>query len=151
MGHDVYRHMGEIEVTKLHMADIVGVGNLNVVFVFLRIALTGFRICDVPGACPGLGAVSCLRRNTLGEDILLFKQHIQNAAHLVYFPFTAFESGYHGDQHIGVMLDLVQVEMVLVIVVGAFVGIKIALQLRLHAAVGGFRRQHIRILQGIGG
>ena len=81
VGHDVYRHMGEVEVFQLHMVDIVGVWNLHIVFVFLRIALAGLRVCNVPGACPVLGAVSCLRRNTLGEDILLFKERIQNAAH----------------------------------------------------------------------
>ena len=81
VGHDVYRHMGEVEVFQLHMVDIVGVWNLHIVFVFLRIALAGLRVCNVPGACPGLGAVSCLRRDALGEDILLFKERIQNAAH----------------------------------------------------------------------
>ena len=49
------------------------------------------------------------------------------------------------------MLNLVQVEVVLVVIVGAFVAVQVFPQLVLHSTVGCFRRQHIRILQRIGG
>ena len=48
------------------------------------------------------------------------------------------------------MLDPVQVEVVLVIIVGGLVGIKIALELRLQTAVGGLGPQHIPILARVG-
>ena len=49
------------------------------------------------------------------------------------------------------MLDVVQIKMVLIVVVGAFVGVEILLQFRFHGAVGGLCRQHIRVLTGVGG
>ena len=49
------------------------------------------------------------------------------------------------------MLDLVQIKMVLVIVVGLLVGVQILPQFILHRAVGGLRRQQVRILGEIGG
>ena len=49
------------------------------------------------------------------------------------------------------MLDVVQLEVVLVVVVGAFVGIEILLQFRFHGAILLLCRQHIRVLTGVGG
>lgn len=48
------------------------------------------------------------------------------------------------------MLNFVQVEVVLVIVVGAFVAVQIVLELRLQTTVGGFGSQHIPVLTRIG-
>ena len=49
------------------------------------------------------------------------------------------------------MLDLVQVKVVLVVVVGGLVGVQIFLQLRLHLAVGGLGPGQVRVLRKIGG
>ena len=49
------------------------------------------------------------------------------------------------------MLDVVQFEVVLVVVVGAFVGVEILLQFRFHGAILRLCRQHIRVLTGVGG
>ena len=49
------------------------------------------------------------------------------------------------------MLDVVQLEVVLVVVVGAFVGVEILLQFRFHGAILRLCRQHIRVLTGVGG
>ena len=49
------------------------------------------------------------------------------------------------------MLDVVQLEVVLVVVMGAFVGVEILLQFRFHGAILCLCRQHIRVLTGVGG
>ena len=49
------------------------------------------------------------------------------------------------------MLDVVQLEVVLIVVVGVFVGVEILLQFRFHGAILRLCRQHIRILTGVGG
>ena len=56
VGHDMHRHMGEVEVFQLHMADIVGVGNLRLVLVALQIAVFVGVIADMR-----FGAVSGFR------------------------------------------------------------------------------------------
>ena len=49
------------------------------------------------------------------------------------------------------MLDVVQIKMVLIVVVGAFVGVEILLQFRFHGTILRLCRQHIRVLTGVGG
>ena len=49
------------------------------------------------------------------------------------------------------MLDVVQIKMVLIVVMGAFVGVEILLQFRFHGAILRLCRQHIRVLTGVGG
>ena len=49
------------------------------------------------------------------------------------------------------MLNVVQIKMVLVVVVGAFVGVEILLQFRFHGTILRLCRQHIRVLTGVGG
>ena len=61
------------------------------------------------------------------------------------------ESREDGDQHIGVMLNIVQIEVILVVAVSAFVGVEIALQLLLHPAILRLRAQHRVILAEIRG
>ena len=55
------------------------------------------------------------------------------------------------DQHIGIVLDLVQVKMVFVIAVGGGIGVQVVLQLGLHAGIGRLRRQDLPVLRGVGG
>ena len=134
--------MGEIEVFELHVADVV----------VIRDAI-GFRVrvavCVRP--CVGFRAVSGFDDNLFGEDVLLFKQHLERTLHLIQRELALMESRENGDQHIGVMLNIVQIEVVFIVVVSAFVVVEIALQLLLHLAILRLRTQHRVILAEIRG
>ena len=134
--------MGEIEVFKLHVADVV----------VIRDAI-GFRVrvavCVRP--CVGFRAVSGFDDNLFGEDVLLFKQHLERTLHLIQRELALMESRENGDQHIGIMLNIVQIEVVFIVVVSAFVGVEIALQLLLHLAILCLRAKHRVILAEIRG
>ena len=134
--------MGEIEVFELHIADVV----------VIRDAI-GFRVrvsvCVRP--CVGLRAVSGFDDDLFGEDVLLFKQHLKRTLHLIQRELALVESRENGDQHIGVMLNIVQIEVLFMIVVSAFVGVEIALQLLLHPAILRLRNEHRVILAEIRG
>ena len=130
--------MGEIEILQGNGADVPGVGHPDRIGVALAVR-------------PGLGAVAGLRCDRFREDVLLFKQHLQISLHLVQSEYPLMEGGQDGQQHIGVMLDLVQVKVILVIVVGALVGVQVFLQLRLHFTVGCLGPGQVRVLREIGG
>ena len=134
--------MGEIEVFELHVADVVVIRNA-----------IGFRVrvavCVRP--CVGLRAVSGFDDNLFGEDVLLFKQHLERTLHLIQRELALMESRENGDQHIRVMLNIVQIEVVFIVVVSAFVGVEIALQLLLHPAILRLRAEHRVILAEIRG
>ena len=134
--------MGEIEVFELHVADVV----------VIRDAV-GFRVRVAVRVrpCVGLRAVSRFDDDLFGEDVLLFKQHLERTLHLIQRELALMESREDGDQHIGVMLNIVQIEVVFIIVVSAFVGVEIALQLLLHPAILRLRAQHRVILAEIRG
>ena len=106
-------------------------------------------VCVRP--CVGFRAVSGFDDDLFGEDILLFKQHLERTLHLIQRELALMESRENGDQHIGVMLNIVQIEVVFIIVVSAFVGVEIALQILLHLAILRFCAQHRIILAEIGG
>ena len=74
------------------------------------------------------------------------KKHFQGALYLGKRPFPLVEHRENGDEHIGIVFDPVQVKMVFVIVVGAFVGVQVVLQLRLHIHIGGLSTQDVLIL-----
>ena len=134
--------MGEIEVFELHVADVV----------VIRDAV-GFRVRVAVRVrpCVGLRAVSRFDDDLFGEDVLLFEQHLERALHLIQRELALVESRENRDQHIGVMLNIVQIEVVFIIVVSAFVGVEIALQLLLHPAILRLRAQHRVILAEIRG
>ena len=134
--------MGEIEVFELHVADVVVIR--DAVGFRVRIA-----VCVRP--CVGFRAVSGFDDNLFGEDVLLFKQHLERTLHLIQRELALMESRENGDQHIGVMLNIVQIEVILVVAVSAFVGVEIALQLLLHPAILRLRAQHRVILAEIRG
>ena len=54
-------------------------------------------------------------------------------------------------QDIGIVLDLVKVIVVFVVIVGAFVGVEIFLQLGFQRTVGGFGGKNVRVLRLIAG
>ena len=106
-------------------------------------------VCVRP--CVGFRAVSGFDDDLFGEDVLLFKQHLKRSLHLIQRELTLMESRENGDQHIRVMLNIVQIEVVFIVVVSAFVGVEIVLQLLLHLAILRFCAQHRIILAEIGG
>ena len=134
--------MGEIEVFELHVADVV----------VIRDAV-GFRVRVAVRVrpCVGFRAVSGFDDDLFGEDVLLFKQHLERTLHLIQRELALMESRENGDQHIGVMLNIVQIEVVFIVAVSAFVGVEIALQLLLHLAILRFRTEHRVILAEIRG
>ena len=80
---------------------------------------------------------------------MLVEQHLKVALHLVYGEGPLMERRQDGQQHIGIVLDLVQIVVILVIVVGLLIGVQIPPQLVLFGAVGGLRRQQVGILREI--
>ena len=106
-------------------------------------------VCIRP--CVGFRAVSGFDDDLFGEDVLLFKQHLECTLHLIQRELALVESRENGDQHIGVMLNIVKIEVVFIIVVSAFVGVEIALQLLLHPAILRLRTEHRVILAEIRG
>ena len=134
--------MGEIEVFELHVADVV----------VIRDAI-GFRVRVAVRVrpCVGLRAVSGFDDNLFGEDVLLFKQHLERTLYLIQRELALVESRENGDQHIGVMLNIIQIKVILVIVMVTFIVIQIALQLLLHPAILRLRAEHRVILTEIRG
>ena len=129
--------MGEVEVFQRDGADGPGIGHPNRIGVALAV-----RPCFRP--------IAGLRGHGFGENVLLVKEGLKVALYLVNGEHPFMECRQNGDQHIGVMLDFVQVEVILVIVVGGLVGIQVFPQFILFGAVGFFRRQHVGILGQIG-
>ena len=137
LGHHVNRDVGEVEVFQRDIADVIVVRHLHIVVVALAV-----RPCD--------RAVAHLDNHILSQNVLAVKEVLQRPAHLVQCPRALMERGDHGDQHIGIVFNGVEVKMVLVIIVGTGVGVEVALQLVLQSAVGGLGSQHIRVLRLIG-
>ena len=129
--------MGEVEVFQCDGADGPGIGHPNRIGVALAV-------------CPCFRPIAGLRGHGFGENVLLVKEGLKVSLYLVNGEHPFMECRQNGDQHIGVMLDFVQVEVILVIVVGGLVGIQVFPQFILFGAVGFFRRQHVGILGQIG-
>ena len=115
LGENVDGQVGQVKVFQLHMADVIGVGNFHGVGVSLAVR-------------PRFGAVAGFRFDGLGQDVLFFKEHGKIALYLPQSEHAVMQRGEDGGQHIGVMLDLVQIETVFVIAgVQAFVVVKFVL------------------------
>ena len=134
--------MGQVFIFEFHGADVV----------FIRFLVGDeLRHASRPDDKHSLGAVAYLHGHGLGQDILLFKEHFKFALHLGQCKNTLMQRGQNRDQHIGVMLDFIQIKMVLVIVVGGLVGIQIPLQFLFQLGIGFFRTQHILVLGKVRG
>ena len=129
--------MGEIEVFQRDIADVIVVRHLHIVVVSLAVR-------------PGDGAVAHLHHHILGQNVLAVKEHLELPPHLVQRPLALMERADDGQQHIGIVFNGVKVKMIFVIIVGAGVGVEVALQLVLQSAVGGLRPQQVSVLGGIG-
>ena len=77
---------------------------------------------------------------------MIVKKGLKVALYLVDGEYPFMECRQNGKQHIGVVLNFIQVEVILVIVVGGLVGVQVLPQFIFFGAVGFFRRQHIGIL-----
>ena len=100
--------------------------------------------------CVGFRAIPGFHHYIFRENVLAVKQHLQRSLYFVYCPLPLMERTQKRKQHIGIMFDFVQIEVVFVIVMGAFIGVQIMLQIIFQRTVGGFGGQHIPILARIG-
>ena len=100
--------------------------------------------------CVGFCAIPGFHHHILRENVLAVKQHLQRFLYLVYRPLPLMERTQKRKQHIGIMFDFIQIEVVFVIVMGAFIGIQIMLQIIFQRTIGSFGGQHIPILARIG-
>ena len=129
--------MGKVEVFQRDIADVIVVRHRHIVVVALTV-----RPCD--------RAVAYLDNHILGQNVLAVKEVLQRPLHLVQRPCALMERRDHGDQHIGIVFNGVEVKMVFIIIVGAGVGVEVVLQLVLQRTIGGLGPQHIRVLRLIG-
>ena len=131
--------MGKVEVFQLHIANIVVVWYFHVIVVSFAV-------------CPCLRPIAYLHLHGLRQDILLFKEHLQFSLNLVDGEHPFMERRENGDQHIRVMLDLVQVKTVFVISgVQSLIVVQFILKFLFQFAVGRLCSQHIRVLGEIRG
>ena len=137
LGHHVDRYMGKVEVFQRHITNVVVVRHFHIVVVALAVR-------------PGFRPIPHLHHYILGENILAVEQALKRTLHLVHRPRPLMERREHGDQHIGVVLNVIEVKMVFVIIVGGFIGVEVLLQLSLQCTIGGLGPQHIPILGRIG-
>ena len=142
--------MAQIEVFQRDRADVIVIGNLNLVFIFLGAGFSGFRVGDGVAACPGFRPVAGFHYDIFRENVLLLEQHLKRSLYFIQRPFALMQCRENRDQHIGVMFNIVQIEVILVVVVSTLIVVQILLQLGFHITVGRFRTAHIRILWGIG-
>ena len=126
--------MGKVKVFQLYLADIVIVRHFHIIVVSLTV-------------CPCLRPIVHLHFHGLRQDVLLFKEHLQLRLNRVDGEHPFMERRENGDQHIRVMLDLIQIKTVFVISgVQSLIVVQLILKLLLQFAVGRLRSQHIRIL-----
>ncbi len=111
--------------------------------------MAGMALAVLIRPCVGFDVVAPLRHHVLGENVLLVKKRLQRTLHLVQRPRTLMQSRNHRQQHIGVMLNFVQIVVILVVAVGTFIGVEIILQLGLQRTIGGLGCPHIPVLGGI--
>ena len=131
--------MGKVEAFQLHIANIVVVWYFHVIVISLAV-------------CPCLCPIAHLHFHGLRQDVLLFKEHLQFLLNLVDGEHPFMERRENGDQHIRVMLDLVQVKTVFVISgLQSLIVVQLILKLLLQFAVGRLCSQHIRVLGEIRG
>ena len=110
--------MGEIEVFQRDRADVVVIRHLIGVRMGVAVRVR---------PCVGFCAVAGFHHHILGQNVLAVKEHLQRSLYLAYCPLSLMERTQKRKQHIGIMFDFVQIEVVFVIVMGAFIGVQIML------------------------
>ena len=73
----------------------------------------GIAVCI--GPCVGFCPVSGFDDDLFGKDILFIEQHLKCPLYLVQRELALVKSREDGDQNIGIMLDVIQIEVILVI------------------------------------
>ena len=134
--------MGKIEVFQPDRADVI----IVIDTVAVRMGVT---VLVRPGV--RFNVVPLFHLHRFREDVLLFKQHLKIALYFIQGELSLVERRKDGQQHIRVMLNVIQIVVILVIVMGLLIGIQILPQLVLQGTVGGLRAQQVRILGEIGG
>ena len=127
--------MAEIEVFQRHIADVIVIRDLHLIGVGLYAGFTGFGIGHGSCAYPCFRPVTGFDHEILREDVLLLKQHFHRALHIRKRKLALVQRRENGDENIGIMFNRIEVKMVLVIVVCAFVVVQLVLQLRFHIAI----------------
>ena len=151
MAHDIDRDMRQIEVFQFHRTDVVGVRNLDFVLVFFGYSFSGVGVGVRGRSGTGFGAVSGLGFYSLRENILLLKQHLNYAPDLINRPLATVQGRNSRKQHIRVVFDIIEIIVIFIVVVGAFVVVKVVLQLSFQSTILCFCRHHIAVLYGVGG
>ena len=148
--HEIDGQVRQIEILQLHGADRVGIGHLHVVLIRCDARFAGFRVGHGIGAGAGFCAVSGFERQRFRQNVLAVEVGLKQAADLIYRPRTFFGRGQHGNQHIRIMLNLVQLVMIFIIVVRALVIVQIRLKLVFQRLVPRFCGEHIGVFAGVG-
>ena len=115
LGEDIYGQVREVEVLQRDGAD-------GVFILALAVGLDG-----------------------LSQDVLAVKEGAEHGFCLVHRPLPAEPRGEDGYEHIGVVLNVVDVHVVLVVVVRGLVAVEVCLQLGLHRRVRRLSREHILV------
>ena len=84
--------MAEIEVLKLHMKNVVVIGNLNVVLVIFGRCFACIRVCHRIAAGPCFSSVPDLNFFRRCDDVLLVKQHSERSLYISKRKLTAVKS-----------------------------------------------------------
>ena len=133
--------MGQIEIFQRHIANVVVIRHL----VSVRV---GVALLVRPSV--GFRPIPHLNLHLLGQNVLAVKEVLERTLYLVHRPRPLVERGDHGDQHIGVVLNVIEVKMVFVVIVGGLIAVEVVLQFSLQLTIGGLGPQHIRVLGRIG-
>ena len=118
LAHNVHRYMGQIKIFQRDRTDVIIVRHL----IGVRM---GVAVLVRP--CVGFRAIPGFHHHILGQNVLAVKEHLQRSLYLAYCPLSLMERTQKRKQHIGIMFDFVQIEVVFVIVMGAFIGVQIML------------------------
>ena len=142
LAHNVDGQMGQVEVFQRHGANVV---------IVIDPVCVGMGVALFVRPCVRFEVVAALRHHRFRQNVLLFKEHLQRSLYLVHRPRPFVYGADNRQQHIGIVFNVIQLKVVFVIIVSAFVAVQIVLQLGLQPAVGGLGPAQIGILGGIGG
>ena len=143
--------MGQIEVFQLNRADVIGVRDLYLILIRDDLHSSGVGIGVNVVIRFNLSTITSFRYYCLCKDVLVIKESLDNVSDFTNRPLTAMQSGDRRNQYIGVMLDIVKIVVVLIVIMGAFVGIKVVSQIILQCTILFFSCKNIIIRNWISG
>ena len=151
--------MRQVVVFQFHGADVIGIGHFILILIFFHYGIApnivqigpGFLVLGMSLSNQGFSPVPGFRFHGLRQNVLFRKQHFQVGLHFRSGKDTFMEGGENRDQHIGIVFDGVQIVMVFIVGMSAFVGVQIGFQFCFHSTVGCFCGHDIRILRKIRG